>query len=145
MSAAARDVVNEIPIHTWTVKWIHERRCIPNQNKAVPCKSRAVISEIFPPVDIFLVKSRINQNLARDRMLHQKGLEPFAEFSAVLRPIDESLVKNHADTHVTRLSVESTSSTSRRRSHGWWQCYVLRKQRATMTDISRPARGCPSP
>jgi hypothetical protein len=52
-------------------------------------------------VHIFLVKLRINQNLPRDRMLHQKSLEPFAEFSAVLGPIDESLIENHPDTHVT--------------------------------------------
>ena len=50
---------------------------------------------------IFPVKLRINQNLARDRMLHQKSLEPFAKFSAVLWPIDESLIENHPDTYVT--------------------------------------------
>src|SRR5205814_5748956 len=36
-----------------------------------------------------------------DRVLHSKCFKPFAECPAVLGPLDHSLIKNHADTHVT--------------------------------------------
>src|SRR4029077_20404281 len=91
------------PIHTRAVKWIHERGRVTHENKTVSGEGRTVIREIFSPVHIFLIELCVDQNLARDRMFHQKSFQSFANTAAILRPIDQSLIEDNADTHVAAL------------------------------------------
>src|SRR4029077_8504599 len=91
------------PIHTRAVKWIHERGRVTHENKAVSGEDRTVIREIFSPVHIVLIELRVDQNLARDRMFHQKTFQSVGNLAGILRPIDQSLIENNADAHVAAL------------------------------------------
>jgi hypothetical protein len=58
---------------------------------------RRRVSKILPPVHITLDPVAVSNHLASNWVLHKEGFYPITEFSAVLRPLNQTLIEN--DTH----------------------------------------------